>query len=283
VTCDTEGALEGHLEHNKIKVYQDSLDKCLLHVEAKHASGCPTYERRGIDQYITSHPTIIGLNILMFGLITLLLCGKWIDFVMWGTQFIFVFLIFGRMLSSWGAFDWLEDHSTHTAEKMATTIIWMVLLLAISNGCVYFFITKMGLAKAAFGVVFGYLLSYNIYLFLFGWFVDNYTWMLWLFLIIGMGWGLDWYGSKSNYDEEAFMFGGLMIGMYATLRSVDLLFGWGGIPNEFEVMNMMGSDNFSFSFWSFLLCLIIQFLGVMAAGTYQEDKCEIYRVLNTLD
>jgi hypothetical protein len=49
VNCDKNGAVEDFLKVENLKVYQDLEDKCLLRVEATHASGCPTYERRGFD------------------------------------------------------------------------------------------------------------------------------------------------------------------------------------------------------------------------------------------
>lgn len=204
---------------------------------------------------------IFASNILVFGLAALFAGAYIFDFVIWTSSMIFMFVITANILSSWGGMEALEDHSPSSTARTVYFIISLAVVLILSLG--YGFFSLAAMPKFSIGMMFGYILSYNFYLFLFGWWVDNYTWMLWIFLLFGMIYGGLKLTKISNSESEPFIIAAAMISSYTIIRAHSLYQGGNGIPNEFEIMNIMNTNNHTLSFGRYLFNIVVLLAGTV--------------------
>jgi hypothetical protein len=211
---------------------------------------------------------------------TLWIGGKIFDYVMWSIQSIFIFFTLISIMNSWGSFDALDDHTLPSTSTTVITGLCLSLVLLLTVGISFLMLAAS--AKSTFGIAIGYIVVYNIYMLLFGWWVDNYTWFLWLCLIAGMLVFALFFRSLSNYsDENLFLFFSSVFAMYTLLRTFHLFFGW-NFPGEFEILNMMHSGNHSLP-GMFIVYFLLIFLGAFFSFVKQKDDMDVSSALRKFD
>lgn len=161
------------------------------------------------------------------------------------------------IFSSFDGWYALDDHLVEATagQKVGTFFsVFGAILISLIVGYL-----SLKFMKALFGAFFGYFFMYMLYMILFGWWVDNNTWLLWVFEALGFFIGLFLFANSDKYDaSEIFKVEIPLLGAYFVIRSLNMY--TGGFPNEYDVKGLMNVDHHSLPgmFWLYTAIIGLQ-------------------------
>lgn len=258
VRCNREVT---EIRHDSIKFYQDSENQCLLHAEITHRAGCPTFEYGALVQYFMSHPYLIALALISFGVVATFFGGLLFDYVVAVLAGVISFFILCMLFQTIGMFEALAAKSKPSGGLIFLSVLGFLLAGAASVLAGWFVKKTARIAKTILGCVGGFFVSILIYGLLFAKLVTHSTWLIWIVMVVGtVAGGYLVY----KYDKAILVELTATVGAYTIIRGISLIAG--GYISEFDIMDEMKSGNFDLpnTFYAYLA----GFVALAVAGSY---------------
>ena len=247
--------------------------KNLFHIEAFHASGCATFEYAGFVQYIMNHPWLIAAIFVAFGVTSCFFGGYLFDWVVASLAGLMTFVVVAMLASALGGFALLEGSVKATAGRVFATIFSFLVAGALAFAAGWFVKKTSKIAMGVLGGIGGFFVGFLLYSLVFGQFVKESVWLLWVCLFAGVI-----AGSFLAFKLKEVIIVQLTatVGAYMIIRGI--AFVAGGYINEFQVMSEMKSGNFVFpnTFYAYLVGF-----GALAVGGTFFQWHKNYHTLNS--
>lgn len=254
VTCNPDYS---DLRHDRITFAQDTSNKCLFHAKAAHKSGCPTFELSGFVQYITSHPWIMAVALIAFGITACFFGGLLFDWVVSVLAGLMAFFVAAMIMDSFDGFDVLKVKATLNAGPVILMLFSFLVSIGAGLVAVWFVKKTARIAKTVIGCIAGFMASVLLYGLLLAQFAQSAILVFLIMLAGTVAGGFLVYKFEKNILIQLTAF----VGSYSIIRGLGLVLG--GYISEFSIMGDLKSGNFSLpaTFYAYLAGFVLLSVG----------------------
>jgi hypothetical protein len=199
-------------------------DRCHPKFTFSNKHGCPTFETTPWIRYLSAHPSIIGILLILFGLIATFKGKDFFQLTVGILAFGLIFLLCMLFFSAIGYLDYLDPD--FSADEIGLTLLSLSVsgFIAFVAGYVVY---KAGFAMAilTLGVIVGFFLGVSLYNILF-----YSTNALWLLIVCAFGGALLLGFLAFAFSDYIMIYGTAFIGAYSLVRGISVF--TGNFPTE---------------------------------------------------
>lgn len=241
IKCDTQNTKrDAPLSMNNLNVYPDPNNLCNLKVDVTHAAGCPIFQATSIVEFLATHPWIIGVILLTFGVICCFYGGKFFKYVLATVAGGITFLALLVIASAFGAMKVLESNNKQSKSggDYAACVASFIIAAAFGLLAGWFVKKARRIGSAILGGAAGFFLGFTLY---------NMVFALWLKHVALLA-SLCFFGAflgcylVYKYDKVIIVQVTAFLGAYSLIRGVSVFAG--KFPNEVTMFSELSSGTF---------------------------------------
>ena len=228
IDCNEDGNRGDEMTDLKV----NDTDPCALVVTGSHKAACPVFQATSIVEFLTNHPWIMGVALIVFGVVATFFGGKFFPYVLATVGGGMTFLVVLVLCSAFGGLKALETKS-HAKDSVALAVFCFILafVLAVLVGWFVKKIRRVG--AAVLGAVVGFFLGFTLYNFVFAlWFEHVAALVLIAFGCSIAGAYLAWVK-----DKLIVVYLTALLGAYCLVRGISVFAG--GYPNEISMFTQL--------------------------------------------
>ncbi len=206
-------------------------DPCMPKVLYKSKHGCPVFTATAWVVYVSEHPWILAVILIVLGAITAFRGRKFFNVLIGVISGLLTFIVSMLIFSAFGMVDYLDPFSKDGSIGVTIVAFLLAIVLAVIVGLLIFkFAALVGLLVLAITV--GFFLGITAYNTLFNWANNG-----WVMLGCGLLGAIILGILARKFHDSIMILGTSFLGAYAFIRGWSLFFG--KFPNEYVMFEQM--------------------------------------------